>query len=232
MNTRPDKPSAILVVDPPPINSVHIHHEVTEEDLHHDITKEDDSDTPPSSPKPESTTQREALPFIMAPTLSQALNVSEITHLIRQELRGVDLKRCVLVHSSWWKCFAPYLWERIFIESYPGESDQGVIFRNGLAVRSLTLSISDEEGLHAMKGKGANGYNQGLIAYVADRCRNVTTLDLKLFSSLLAIKKETLNHASKLAQDQEEGEEEEGEEEEEEVKDYKEVVAFHSPPQS
>lgn len=32
--------------------------------------------------------------------------------------------------------------------------------------------------------------------------------------------------------EEEEGEEEEGEEEEEEVKDYKEVVAFHSPPQS
>ncbi|KAF9923426.1 hypothetical protein BGZ65_008890, partial [Modicella reniformis] len=102
--------------------------------------------------------------------MSQALNVIEITSLIRQELRGSDLKSMVCVCHHWWKAFGPYLWEKVYIDTDPDKDDRQVIFRNGLAAQCLTLSIYDAQD------------TRGVVRYVADTCRNVHRLHLKLFS--------------------------------------------------
>ncbi|KAF9364037.1 hypothetical protein BGX34_002688 [Mortierella sp. NVP85] len=113
----------------------------------------------------------------MHPAMLQAFNVSEITSLVRQELRGADLKSMVCVCHQWWKAFGPYLWERVFIDADPDKDDRQVIFRNGLAARSLTLSIYDAQD------------TRGVIRYVAEKCRNVYRLHLKLFSPDLVVVK-------------------------------------------
>ncbi|KAG0044421.1 hypothetical protein BGZ83_010350 [Gryganskiella cystojenkinii] len=168
-------------------------------------------------------------PFHLSHTaMSQALNVPEITYLVRQELRGFDLKNCVQVHSSWWECFAPYLWEKIFIDSDPDQGDQTVIFRNGLAAQSLSLSMYDRDVLQAMEAdnqseimdQGNNkdrkdltdqSNNKGVIAYVADRCRNITSLNLKLFSPLVLVKSKRTNidHVNRGHEQEKDGEGEE-----------------------
>ncbi|KAF9118132.1 hypothetical protein BGW39_001458 [Mortierella sp. 14UC] len=107
--------------------------------------------------------------------MARALNISEISFLIRQDLRGFHLKSAVLVCKLWWRQFAPYLWERVFIDTDPDQQDCEVLVRNGLAARSLTLSIYDP--LDA----------KGVVAYVAERCRNVMALHLKLFTPELVI---------------------------------------------
>ncbi|GJJ75139.1 hypothetical protein EMPS_07497 [Entomortierella parvispora] len=208
MYNRSNKPWTIITVDDLAIDFQRLQPKITK-DQDTAITQSTSSEPEQAEPgqQPEYSIQ-DALPFILSHTaMSQAMNVPEITYLIRQELHGVDLKRCVLVHSSWWKCFAPYLWERVFIDSYPGTSDQGVIFRNGLAARSLTLSIYDEDVLQAMATTDTNqDLGHGLIAYVAERCRNVTTLDLKLYSSHLAMKMESAGRDPASTQRQEKGE--------------------------
>ncbi|KAK3822257.1 MAG: hypothetical protein JOS17DRAFT_325512 [Linnemannia elongata] len=102
--------------------------------------------------------------------MSRALDMPEISNLIRQDLRGFHLKSAVLVCKHWWCLFAPYLWERVFIDAELDEKDREVLVRNGLAARSLTLSIYDPED------------REGIVEYVVDRCRNVEALHLKLFS--------------------------------------------------
>ncbi|KAF9091931.1 hypothetical protein BGX27_001928 [Mortierella sp. AM989] len=109
------------------------------------------------------------------PAMYQALDVTEITVHIRQELCGYDLKSVVLISRLWWKAFAPYLWENIYIDANPEQDDRDVIFRNGLAARCLTLSIYDPLD------------RRGVANYVAEKCRNVTQLHLKLFSQDLVI---------------------------------------------
>ncbi|KAF8934329.1 hypothetical protein EDD21DRAFT_417263 [Dissophora ornata] len=139
------------------------------------------SRTEPVEQKPskEGSSQEQQLPppplHVSHPAMFQALNAAEITTLIRQELRGVELKPMVLVSRQWWKAFGPYLWENVYIDADPEQDDRHVIFRNGLAVKSLTLSIYDP--LDA----------RGVVSYVAERCRNVTNLHLKLFSSELVV---------------------------------------------
>ncbi|KAG9061607.1 hypothetical protein KI688_007186 [Linnemannia hyalina] len=113
--------------------------------------------------------------------MSRALDMSEISYLIRQDLKGVHLKSAVLVCKLWWRLFAPYLWERVFIDADPDEKDREVLVRNGLAARSLTLSIYDPED------------REGVVGYVVDRCRNVEALHLKLFSpELVAVDTEAM----------------------------------------
>ncbi|KAF9353767.1 hypothetical protein BGX26_008472 [Mortierella sp. AD094] len=124
-----------------------------------------DNSLPPSTPSS----------FLTHPAMYQALDVTEITVLIRQELRGFELKSMVLVNRLWWKTFGPYLWENIYIDADPENDDRQVIFRNGLAARCLTLSIYDPLDC------------RGVASYVAEKCRNITQLHLKLFSPDLVI---------------------------------------------
>ncbi|KAF9184380.1 hypothetical protein BGZ49_004435 [Haplosporangium sp. Z 27] len=112
---------------------------------------------------------------LMHPAMYQALDVTEITVHIRKELRGADLKSMVLVNHLWWKTFGPYLWENIYIDANPEQDDHKIIFRNGLAARCLTLSLYDHLD------------SQGVASYVAEKCRNITQLHLKLFSPDLVI---------------------------------------------
>ncbi|KAF9353768.1 hypothetical protein BGX26_008473 [Mortierella sp. AD094] len=105
----------------------------------------------------------------------QAFDVTEVTALIRQELRGFELKSMVLVSRQWWKAFGPYLWENIYIDANPEQDDRKVIFRNGLAARCLTLSIYDPAD------------QRGVVKYVTEKCCNITQLHLKLFASGLVI---------------------------------------------
>ncbi|KAF9153291.1 hypothetical protein BG015_003722 [Linnemannia schmuckeri] len=107
--------------------------------------------------------------------MGRALDMSEISYLIRQDLQGRHLKSAVLVCKLWWRLFAPYLWERVFIDADPDQQDREVLVRNGLAARSLTLSIYDPEDA------------KGVVEYVAERCRNVEALHLKLFSPGLVV---------------------------------------------
>ncbi|KAG0373210.1 hypothetical protein BGX24_012001, partial [Mortierella sp. AD032] len=102
--------------------------------------------------------------------LNRALDISEISSLIRQDLQGTHLKSAVLVCRVWWRIFVPFLWERVFIDTDPNQQDCEVLVRNGLAARSLTLSIYDAQD------------TKGVVAYVAERCRNVWALHLKLFT--------------------------------------------------
>ncbi|KAG0210650.1 hypothetical protein BGX28_009076 [Mortierella sp. GBA30] len=86
----------------------------------------------------------------------------------------------VLVSHLWWKSFAPFLWENIYVDADPQQDDRQIIFRNGLAARSLTLSVYDSLD------------SKGVVAYVSDRCKNVTQLHLKLLSpNLIRMKKST-----------------------------------------
>ncbi|KAF9577589.1 hypothetical protein BGW38_007110, partial [Lunasporangiospora selenospora] len=87
---------------------------------------------------------------------------------------------CVLVCKAWWRLLAPYLWENIHIDYNPRYStldhchdENKVVFRNGLAARSLTLSIYHPTDI------------DGTIAFVAKSCKNVSRLHLKLFSPQL-----------------------------------------------
>ncbi|KAK5815658.1 hypothetical protein F5H01DRAFT_321159 [Linnemannia elongata] len=107
--------------------------------------------------------------------MGRALDIAEISYLIRQDLQGTHLKSAVLVCKLWWRLFAPYLWERVFIDANLDEKDREVLVRNGLAARSLTLSIYDPED------------REGVAGYVVDRCRNVEALHLKLFSPDLVL---------------------------------------------
>ncbi|KAF9138833.1 hypothetical protein BGX30_008712 [Mortierella sp. GBA39] len=107
--------------------------------------------------------------------MGRALDISEISYLIRQDLQGTHLKSAVLVCKLWWRLFAPYLWERVFIDVDPDGKDREVLVRNGLAARSLTLSIYDPED------------REGVAGYVVERCRNVEVLHLKLFSDRLVV---------------------------------------------
>ncbi|KAF9184106.1 hypothetical protein BGZ49_004466, partial [Haplosporangium sp. Z 27] len=102
--------------------------------------------------------------------MHQALDTTEVASLIRQELRGIDLKSMVLVNRFWWKIFGPYLWENIYIDANPEQDDCTVIFRNGLAARCLTLSIYDASD------------HRGVVAYVTEKCCNIEHLHLRLFS--------------------------------------------------
>ncbi|KAF9580923.1 hypothetical protein BGW38_002239 [Lunasporangiospora selenospora] len=110
--------------------------------------------------------------------LLRALGTTEIALLIRKDLHGRTLKNCVLVCKTWWRLFAPFLWENIYIDYNPHyfemdhyQEDNKVVFRNGLAARSLTLSIYHPTDI------------DGALADVANRCRNIERLHLKLFSS-------------------------------------------------
>ncbi|KAK3822256.1 MAG: hypothetical protein JOS17DRAFT_805085 [Linnemannia elongata] len=107
--------------------------------------------------------------------MGRALDIPEISYLIRQDLQGFHLKSAVLICKLWWRLFAPYLWERVFIDAELDEKDREVLVRNGLAARSLTLSIYDPED------------REGIVEYVVDRCRNVEALHLKLFSPELVV---------------------------------------------
>ncbi|OAQ30249.1 hypothetical protein K457DRAFT_893293 [Linnemannia elongata AG-77] len=107
--------------------------------------------------------------------MGSALDMAEISYLIRQDLQGTHLKSAVLVCKLWWRLFAPYLWERVFIDANLDEKDREVLVRNGLAARSLTLSIYDPED------------REGVVGYVMERCRNVDALHLKLFSPDLVL---------------------------------------------
>ncbi|KAF9993111.1 hypothetical protein BGZ79_002257 [Entomortierella chlamydospora] len=129
------------------------------------LSQDNDNPSPPSTPSS----------YLTHPAMYQALDVTEITVHIRQELRGLDLKSMVLVNRLWWKTFGPYLWENIYIDADPENDDRQVIFRNGLAVRCLTLSIYDPLD------------SRGVAGYVAEKCRNITQLHLKLFSPDLVI---------------------------------------------
>ncbi|KAF9910950.1 hypothetical protein EC991_005124 [Linnemannia zychae] len=120
-------------------------------------------------------------PMSLPSAMARALDISEISFLIRQDLQGYHLKSAVLVCKLWWRMFAPYLWERVFIDTDLSQQDCEVLVRNGLAARSLTLSIYDP--LDA----------KGIVAYVAERCRNVTALHLKLFTPDLV----TIDHRAK-----------------------------------
>ncbi|KAF9432357.1 hypothetical protein BGZ76_010914 [Entomortierella beljakovae] len=131
------------------------------------------------------TTENSSTPSI--PTISytqsivhQALSVTEIAFLIRGELQGINLKSMVLVNRFWWKTFGPYLWENIYIDADPEQGDQHIIFRNGLAARSLTLSIYDPLD------------RKGVTSYVAEKCKNITQLHLKLFTpDLITLRDQT-----------------------------------------
>ncbi|KAG0300801.1 hypothetical protein BGZ97_003076 [Linnemannia gamsii] len=107
--------------------------------------------------------------------MDRALDMSEILYLIRQNLQGVYLKSAVLVCKRWWRLFAPFLWERVFIDANPSQQDREVLVRNGLAARSLTLSMYDPQDMNRV------------VAYVAERCQNVEALHLKLFSPGLVV---------------------------------------------
>ncbi|OAQ30255.1 hypothetical protein K457DRAFT_893298 [Linnemannia elongata AG-77] len=107
--------------------------------------------------------------------MNRALDMAEISYLIRHNLQGTHLKSAVLVCKLWWRLFAPYLWERVFIDANLDEKDREVLVRNGLAARSLTLSIYDPED------------REGIVGYVVERCRNVEALHLKLFSPDLVL---------------------------------------------
>ncbi|KAG0281175.1 hypothetical protein BGZ95_006228 [Linnemannia exigua] len=102
--------------------------------------------------------------------MDRALDMSEISTFIRQDLQGTHLKSAVLVCRLWWRIFAPFLWERVFIDADPNQDDCEVLVRNGLAARSLTLSIYDAQD------------TKGVVAFVAEKCRNVEALHLKLFT--------------------------------------------------
>ncbi|KAF9539714.1 hypothetical protein EC957_005088 [Mortierella hygrophila] len=123
------------------------------------------------------TTTIPQLPTFASPysAMSRALDMSEISYLIRQDLKGAHLKSAVLVCKFWWRLFAPYLWEHVFIDADPDEKDREVLVRNGLAARSLTLSIYDPKD------------REGVVGYVVDRCRNVEALHLKLLSPELVV---------------------------------------------
>ncbi|KAF9425586.1 hypothetical protein BGZ94_007392, partial [Podila epigama] len=101
-------------------------------------------------------------------SIERALAIAEVATLIRCNLRGYDLKSCVQTCRSWWKIFAPYLWENIYIDNY--DDDRTIIFRNGLAARSMTISLYDPLD------------SKGMVYFLGDNCRNVSTLHLKLFS--------------------------------------------------
>ncbi|KAG0213028.1 hypothetical protein BGX33_003215 [Mortierella sp. NVP41] len=123
--------------------------------------------------------------------MTRALDMSEISYLIRQDLRGVHLKSAVLVSRLWWRMFAPYLWERVFIDTPPDQDDCEVLVRNGLAASSLTLSIYDPLD------------TRGVVSYVAERCRNVTALHLKLHSpELVTVDQDALNRRRREATDE------------------------------
>ncbi|KAF9932265.1 hypothetical protein FBU30_008560 [Linnemannia zychae] len=107
--------------------------------------------------------------------MERALDMVDISYLIRQHLQGLHLKSAVLVCRNWWRHFAPYLWERVFIDTDLTHDEREVLVRNGLAARSLTLSIYDPLD------------TTNVVLYVAERCRNVARLHLKLFSPDLII---------------------------------------------
>ncbi|KAF9126260.1 hypothetical protein BGX30_015308 [Mortierella sp. GBA39] len=130
-----------------------------------------------ADPSDSTTTTVPQLPTLASPysAMSRALDMPEISYLIRQNLKGTHLKSAVLVCKLWWRLFAPYLWERVFIDANLDEKDREVLVRNGLAVRSLTLSIYGPED------------REGVAEFVVDRCRNVEALHLKLFSPELVV---------------------------------------------
>ncbi|KAF9903933.1 hypothetical protein BX616_001480, partial [Lobosporangium transversale] len=134
---------------------------------------EDKSDVKTTNDPPSSSSSASSSSFLTHTFMYQALNVSEITYIIRRELRGHDLKTMVLVNRLWWKAFGPYLWENIYIDANPEQDDRQIIFRNGLAAKRLTLSIYDPQD------------TRGTVSYVAERCQNVSELHLKLFSPSL-----------------------------------------------
>ncbi|KAF9177636.1 hypothetical protein BGZ51_004673 [Haplosporangium sp. Z 767] len=141
-------------------------------------------DESPEPPKPVQT-EPEPTPTTIATVRSSTLYqhtamfrafcISEITTHIRQELCGYHLKSMVQVNHLWWKTFAPFLWENIYIDADPMQDGREVIFRNGLAARSLTLSIYDPLD------------KRGVVEYVAEKCCHVTHLHLKLFSRDLVV---------------------------------------------
>ncbi|KAG0359181.1 hypothetical protein BC939DRAFT_530235 [Gamsiella multidivaricata] len=147
-----------------------------------------------AEPKGAAEEHKDMLPLplmpISYPAMSQAFNVTEITTLIRQELRGFELKSIVLVNRLWWRTFGPYLWENVYVDADPGQDDRHIILRNGLAARRLALSVYDPLD------------SRGVVSYVAEKCRNVSALHLKLFSPhLVVINKEqqTENNAEDFA---------------------------------
>ncbi|KAG0248627.1 hypothetical protein BG011_010071 [Mortierella polycephala] len=128
-----------------------------------------------SEPTPTTTATISSSTLYQHTAMLRAFCVSEITTHIRLELCGYDLKSMVQANHLWWKTFAPFLWENIYIDADPMQDGRHVIFRNGLAARSLTLSIYDPLD------------KRGVVEYVAERCRHVTHLHLKLFSPDLVV---------------------------------------------
>ncbi|KAF9153292.1 hypothetical protein BG015_003723 [Linnemannia schmuckeri] len=93
--------------------------------------------------------------------MGRALDMSEISYLIRQDLQE--------------RLFTSYLWIHVFVDADLDQQDREVLVRNGLAARSLTLSIYDLEDA------------KGVVEYVTERCRNVEASHLKLFSDQLVV---------------------------------------------
>ncbi|KAG0268831.1 hypothetical protein DFQ27_005618 [Actinomortierella ambigua] len=102
-----------------------------------------------------------------------ALDVQDITKEIRLYLTGFDLKNLVLVNRQWWRAFAPFLWEKLFINQT--NEDQDIILRNGQVVQELTIAVHESETKQRIKW---------LFGTIAKACPNVSVLNLKLHSAL------------------------------------------------
>ncbi|KAG0231608.1 hypothetical protein BGW42_008759 [Actinomortierella wolfii] len=106
-------------------------------------------------------------------SISRALEIQAITRTIRHYLTGLDLKKLVLVNRQWWRVFAPFLWEKLFINET--EEDQHIILRNGQVVQEMTIVVQERE---------TKARIEWLFASLAKSCPNIYTLHLKLYSPL------------------------------------------------
>ncbi|KAF9977815.1 hypothetical protein BGZ73_004728 [Actinomortierella ambigua] len=101
------------------------------------------------------------------------LDIQAIPKEIRVYLTGFDLKRLVLVNRKWWRTFAPFLWERLFINQ--SNEDQDIILRNGQVVQELTIMVHESESKQRI---------EWLFETLAKSCPNISVLNLKLQSPL------------------------------------------------
>ncbi|KAG0243820.1 hypothetical protein BGW41_001332 [Actinomortierella wolfii] len=106
-------------------------------------------------------------------SISRGLEIQAITRTIRHYLTGLDLKNLVLVNRQWWRAFAPFLWEKLFINET--EEDQYIILRNGQVVQEMAIVVHERE---------TKARIEWLFASLAKSCPNIYTLHLKLYSPL------------------------------------------------
>src|SRR5688572_29450025 len=101
--------------------------------------------------------------------INLALQTTDIPPHLRSYLRGMDLKAMVLTCQTWWRVFAPFLWEALAIVNPDKEEDSAkTIFRNGQVVKRLLLSI--QRSTH-------------FIQQIIQSCPNINILKLRLEES-------------------------------------------------